>query len=1199
MADGGLMLLGLVEEAYSKHADRQAVLYDNGDHQSSISYKQLWSISIQVKKLFTGREKEVVGLCLKIDHRMPAILLGVLGCKAVFYNFDVKGFVYAMQVLKDVGAQVVLIHQDFIQAVQHCIEAEEGVSTGLTVPGLEDYFLVQFTSVVRKKHVNSLAYCITTSGTTGKPKVVMVPNECVVPNILHLRELFSLMSDDLVLAATALTFDPSIVEIFMALSVGACLLIVPPAVKMMPDRLLEMIHGRNKVTVIQVTPTLMSRFNASKSSQTILGDNSVMRVVALGGEKFPSCSWLQSIKSPSNKTCFYNLYGTTEVSCWATYCEVTEGDLRRSAEISLGHPLQGTVVEVCDDTGNIVTEGQGRLWMGGKSRQCIIDASEELNFDKLVLRDTGDDVRVEGNSLYYIGRRDEQKKRNGRRINLEEIKMVGRRKVNVHDCEVMLIGDQLIMFVILSQRTANTDMVSVYMKENLPSHWWPDSVILIANLPVTEHGKVDMNALENIYQERLCNYGRTNAIEYLMSVWKELTNRAASIPEAQNFILAGGDSLKAVRLANTIENILNVQLPQLVDIVLHQTFSDVRKYLISIVGQGSEQVDKEKSEGLKDDQIVTDEFNKGKSINNFEIERNTSSTLDDCNQKLITTKEKIMYKRKLGEDQTSKQLTKVLNDTQFTVSRCNRLDYINCTETVFIRGMTCRKRKAAFSVAGKRDQLKVVQECYLKLEEMWKYNTGKCVDASPLLVVKSSGEFIVMIGSHSHRFSAICGSTGERLWETTLPDRIESSVCLSACGHFVVVGCYDGNVYCLHVDTGDILWQFETGSQVKCSPVVDTETGLVYIGSHSQTVYCLDVNAHRVVWKRHLQSGSIFSSPIISNDPHQLYIATLGGKMFALNPINGEVLWEYSFHKPVFSSPALTQQGVCVGCTDRCLYHLSFNGTLLWKYSTDGHIFSSPSVYKHTLSVSRNDGTHCVATDQTVDKSDKLHSGSIENNRNSDTISISEYVTFGSHDKCLYCVSSEGELIWKLQVDAEVYSSPFQCHISGDSHNISCDIPNDIYSKCLESQNIEGSVVENVIDTKENSEVGLKHDQPGNMSENALLDTSCNNYYTQELQSSESAENPFIRKWECTKSKILNKSESSKNGDLIQCQDNPALHVVVFASAVGTLYIIHAPTGNILCRRQLDGEIFSSPVIYNNTVIVGCRKDFVYCFKIS
>lgn len=58
--------------------------------------------------------------------------------------------------------------------------------------------------------------------------------------------------DDLVLLATALTFDPSIIEIFTALSSGAHLLIVPAAVKMMPDVFLDIICRRNTVTVLQV-----------------------------------------------------------------------------------------------------------------------------------------------------------------------------------------------------------------------------------------------------------------------------------------------------------------------------------------------------------------------------------------------------------------------------------------------------------------------------------------------------------------------------------------------------------------------------------------------------------------------------------------------------------------------------------------------------------------------------------------------------------------------------------------------------------------------------------------------------------------------------------------------------------------------------------------------------------------------------------
>lgn len=65
----------------------------------------------------------------------------------------------------------------------------------------------------------------------------------------------------------------------------------------------------------------------NKSSTSLLGDNSSVRVLALGGENFPSCDWLRNHRSVSNKTCFINLYGTTEVSCWATAYYVTEDDI--------------------------------------------------------------------------------------------------------------------------------------------------------------------------------------------------------------------------------------------------------------------------------------------------------------------------------------------------------------------------------------------------------------------------------------------------------------------------------------------------------------------------------------------------------------------------------------------------------------------------------------------------------------------------------------------------------------------------------------------------------------------------------------------------------------------------------------------------------------------------------------------------------
>ena len=88
----------------------------------------------------------------------------------------------------------------------------------------------------------------------------------------------------------------------------------------------------------------------------------------------------------------------------------------------------------------------------------------------------------------------------------------------------------------------------------------------------------------------------------------------------------------------------------------------------------------------------------------------------------------------------------------------------------------------------------------------WSFNTGKCVDASPLLVVLDEGGIqhsSVCIGSHSGLIVCLKWESGSPIWQTELPDRIESSPVLSKCGSFIAIGMY----YILYV-LGSPFYQF-------------------------------------------------------------------------------------------------------------------------------------------------------------------------------------------------------------------------------------------------------------------------------------------------------------------------------------------------------------------------------------------------------
>lgn len=160
-------------------------------------------------------------------------------------------------------------------------------------------------------------------------------------------------ADDVVFLGSPLTFDPSVVDLFLALSSGAQVLIVPSVMKKMPKRLAHLLFTDHKTTVLQVkivssflgrlwstvtpyflpflpqvTPTLLVRFGDRILKEEVLSPASSLRVLALGGEACPSPALLRGWRHQDNRTNFYNVYGITEVSCWASCYRIPESLLQ-------------------------------------------------------------------------------------------------------------------------------------------------------------------------------------------------------------------------------------------------------------------------------------------------------------------------------------------------------------------------------------------------------------------------------------------------------------------------------------------------------------------------------------------------------------------------------------------------------------------------------------------------------------------------------------------------------------------------------------------------------------------------------------------------------------------------------------------------------------------------------------------------------
>ncbi|XP_055444620.1 beta-alanine-activating enzyme isoform X4 [Bubalus kerabau] len=703
---------------------------------------------------------------------------------------------------------------------------------------------------VRQKHC--LAYVLHTSGTTGIPKIVRVPHACIVPNIQHFRVLFEITHEDVLFLASPLTFDPSVVEIFVALSSGASLLIVPTSVKMVPSKLAAVLFSHHRVTILQATPTLLRRFGSQLIKSTVLSTNTSLRILALGGEAFPSLTVLKSWRGVGNKTQIFNIYGITEVSSWATFYRIPEKILnstlkygfqllrrvKRGCElpVQLGFPLLGTVVEVRDTNGFTVQEGNGQVFLGGRNRVCFLDG--EVTVPLGTMRATGDFVTVKDGEIFFLGRKDSQIKRHGKRLNIELVQQIAEGLQQVESCAVTWYNQEKLILFMVTKNDLVKDHIFEELQKHLPSHAIPDELVLINSLPFTSHGKIDVSELNKIY----LNY-RDLKSECKLSGKEELWEKLHHLWKTD------------------IQNRESLNTPPLI----------------------------------------------GKS-----------------------------------EDPS-------------------------CVVEV------------------SEEEIPVIRAEKMEFRVRWRSDTGKCVDASPLVVIpaidKSSAT--VYIGSHSHRMIAVDLYSGKVKWEQILGDRIESSACVSKCGNFIVVGCYNGLVYVLKSNSGEKYWMFSTEDAVKSSATMDPTTGLLYIGSHDQHAYALDIYKKKCVWKLKC-GGTVFSSPCLSLIPSHLYFATLGGLLLAINPATGDRLWKHSCGKPLFSSPRCCLQYVFIGCVDGNLLCFTHFGEQVWQFSTNEPIFSSP----------------CTSASE-------------------------QEIFFGSHDCFIYCCSMKGHLQWKFETTARVYSTPF------------------------------------------------------------------------------------------------------------------------------------------------------------------------------
>ncbi|MCA1612825.1 MAG: amino acid adenylation domain-containing protein [Acidobacteria bacterium] len=543
--------------------DRVAVLF----REQSLTYGQLDErarrLALHLRGMGIGAGSRVAIL---MEHSVEEVVavLGVLKAGAAYLPLDPRHPKQRLSfVLADAGVSALLAQQkltaDLPETSARVVAVDDETWAGAEdAAGLADEATPQ-----------DLAYVIYTSGSTGVPKGVRIQHRSLVNYVWWAASVY-LRGESLDCALySSLAFDLTVTSIFMPLITGNAVVVYDRQDAETP---LAEILKDGRVGVLKLTPSHLSLIKDADNRA------SGIRRLIVGGEAFESKLAGEVWESFGGRVEIFNEYGPTEATVG---CMIHRYDPEEErAAVPVGRPAANTQIYVLDDDLQPAAENVvGELYIAGDGLADGYLDREELTAERFVsnpfaaggrMYRSGDLARhLPGGVLEYVGRRDEQVKYHGYRVELNEIRSALNRHPLVKDSAVTILKDKnghdvmaayyVARQPILSEELRALLAESVY-EETLPGVW-----MHLRRLPLTLNGKVNLAGLpglEEIREQSRKQYvaPRTETEGALAGIWSEVLG-VERVGVEDNFFELGGHSLLATQVISRACAAFRIDLP--------------------------------------------------------------------------------------------------------------------------------------------------------------------------------------------------------------------------------------------------------------------------------------------------------------------------------------------------------------------------------------------------------------------------------------------------------------------------------------------------------------------------------------------------------------------------------------------------------------------------------------------------------------
>lgn len=557
---------GAVLDLFTDRAHRtpQAPALIDGEH--THSYAELDRLADTVAEALRGRvgPGDLVGVCLGHSAALVAVTVAIAKLGAVHLPLGPRPGEKRLQAVAEQLRPACLVGEAAVLPA-----GGERLALELPAPGRPagtDGVFAALTPGGQAQVPAGTHYAVLTSGSTGTPKAVAVTEPALGALLQWYHGLTGLGPGERHSMLVGVAFDPHVMELWATLTSGAALVIAPETVRWDSGALTDWF--REAGITVSVLPTPLAEPILNRPWPAGLA----LRHLMVGGDR------LRRAPGPEVTATVHNAYGPAEATVATTVHTMAPGLDHGAGAPPIGLPIPGAVLLVTDEQGRPVPRGTaGELRIGGRglaagyldpelTARRFVEVPPGVDGTDRVYR-TGDRVVMRADGVVeFHGRLDDQVKVSGVRIEPAEVEAAFERDPRVRRAviaaEPAAAGGVRLLAFVQTDGDAKPASLLDAVRPWLPEQAVPAAVRRVESFPLDANGKVDRAALLAAVPpapQSVGEDGDTPVERTVLKLCRELIG-SADLGPTDNFLAAGGNSLAAARLLESLEEEYGVRL---------------------------------------------------------------------------------------------------------------------------------------------------------------------------------------------------------------------------------------------------------------------------------------------------------------------------------------------------------------------------------------------------------------------------------------------------------------------------------------------------------------------------------------------------------------------------------------------------------------------------------------------------------------